>query len=177
MATKKKAAPKDLLDQFAEQAAADPKRAMQLLLWKQRFENPDMAVIVKEADIVGFDQACAYLEVTPDVAVVRPQGLPARPAIPAEGKRRAVPAFAGEAPRPFVVVSLVKKGTKDQIKPIENNEQDAQRRDEANALRKVKDSAAGLAAALLGDLAQNQFSTATIREAAQALQTLSRLGR
>ena len=171
---KAKAAPKDPLDRFASAAQENPKLAVQMLLWKGRFENPDMAVVVTEKDLAAFEQSCDYMKVTPDVLIVRPQGRPASQAQPAVGKRKAVPAFAGEPPRPYVVVSLVNKGTTDQIKPIENNEEDARRRDEADAVRKLRDSAPALANALLADLSQNQFSTATIREAAQALQLLAR---
>lgn len=174
MAAKTKESPKDTLDQFAEAANADPKKAIQLLLWKARHENPDMVAMITEQDVAGFEASCAYLEVAPDVQIVRPKGMPPRDAVPAEGKRRAVPAFSGEAPRPFVVVSLVKKGTKDQIKPIESTEDGAQRRDESAALRKMRDGAPALAGALLADLAANQFSSATIREAAAALQVLAR---
>lgn len=170
----KKATPMDPLDRFAEQAKADPRLAVQMLLWKGRFENPEMTVVVSEKDLTGFRESCDYLKVTPDVLIVRPQGRQPTAGAPAQGKRRAVAASSGEPPRPFVVVSLVNRGTTDAIKPIENNEEDAQRRDEATALRKVRDTAVSLASALLSDLQQNQFSSATIREAAQALQVLAR---
>lgn len=171
---KAKAKQKDVLDTFAEQATTDPKRAIQLLLWKQRFENPDMAAVITEKDIDGFNASCAYLDVVPDVQIVRPQGRPAQPAIPAQGKRRAVAATTGEPPRPFVVVSLVKKGTQDQVKPIENNEEDAQRRDQAGAFRRAKEKAPQIAAQLMADTRSGVYSTATISEAAAMLQALAR---
>lgn len=164
----------DQLDQFAQEAAKDPRKVIALMLWKERFRNPEMALQITEHDIKGFNDCVQYLEVTPDVLIVRPQGRPAQDAVPAQGKRRAVPARAGEPPRPFVAVNMVAKGTVNSIKPIENNEEDAKRRDEAEALRRVRDRAAGIAAALMADLAQSQFSTNTVREAAAALQTLAR---
>lgn len=171
---KVKAKPKDALDAFAELANANPKRAIQLLLWKRRHENPDMTEVISQKDIDGFDASCAFLEVVPDVMIVRPQGRPPQPAVPAVGKRRAVPATGGEPPRPFVVVGLVKKGTADQLKPIENNEEDAQLRDDATRLRRVKETASGLASQLLSDLGRKEFSEATVREAAGALTILAR---
>lgn len=165
---------KDALDQFTEEALKDPRKVIALMLWQDRFRNPEMARQITEQDIKGFNDCAEYLGVTPDVKIVRPQGRSAQDAVPAQGKRRAVPARAGEPARPFVAVNVVAKGTSNSIKPIENNEAAAQRRDEAERLRRVRDQALGLASGLLADLAQNQFSTATVREAAAALQTLAR---
>lgn len=166
----------DQLDQFAEEATKDPRKVIALMLWKERHRNPEMAVQITEQDITGFNACVDYLDVKPDVLIVRPQGRPAQEAVPAQGKRRAVPARAGEPARPFVAVNVVAKGTVNSIKPIENNEEDAKRRDEAERLRRVRDQAQGLANALMADLAQSQFSTTTVREAAAALQTLARGG-
>lgn len=166
-----KEAPKDALDLLAE---GDPRSIIALMLWKDRHRNPDMAVQITEKDIAGFDACCAYLEVTPEVRIVRPQGRPAQAAIPAQGPRRAVPGRAAESPRPFVAVNVVRKGTQDGIKPIENNEDDARLRDRANELRRFRDNAPTLAAQMLKDAASGQFSTSTIQEAAQALTALAR---
>jgi hypothetical protein len=172
---KAKVKPMDTLDQFAAEALADPRRAVEMLVWKQRFDQaPDLAVLVTEKDIIGFRQCCEYLDLEPEVRIVRPQGRPASQAIPAQGNRRAVPASAGEPPRPFVVVSLVKKGTADGFKPIENNEEDAKLRDQANALRRIRDNAPGIAADLMAGLSRKEYSEATIREAAAALTALAR---
>jgi hypothetical protein len=166
--------PKDALDQFAEEAVADPALVVQLLLWKRRHANPDMVEQITEKDIAGFRASCEYMEATPEVHIARPQGLPARAAQPAMAGRRAVPAFAGEPPRPYVVVALVKKGSRDAIKPIENNEEDAKLRDEANRVRRYRDTAGAVAVSLLSDLGRREYSEATIREAAAALQALAR---
>lgn len=165
---------KDALDTLAEEAAFDATKVIALMLWKDRHRNPEMAVQITEADITSFKACTDYLEVTPEVRIVRPQGRPAQEAVPAQGKRRAVSARAAEPARPFVAVNVVAKGTTNSIKPIENSEENAQRRDEADRLRRVRDQALGLANSLLADLAQNQTSNSTIREAAQALQTLAR---
>lgn len=166
----------DTLDQFAEEATKDPRKVIALMLWMDRFRNPEMAAQITEQAINGFNACVQYLEVTPEVRIVRPQGRPAQEAVPAQGRRRAVPARAAEPSRPFIAVNVVAKGTSNSIKPIENNEEDAKRRDEAERLRRVRDQANGIAAALMADLAQGQFSTNTVREAAGALQTLARGG-
>lgn len=171
---KPKTKPKDTLDQFAEDAAKNPALAVQLLIWKRRHANPDMVEQITEKDIEGFRASCEYMEAVPEVSIMRPQGLAPRPAQPAVGKRKAVPAYAGEPPRPYVVVALVKKGTRDAIKPIENNEADAQLRDEANRMRRMRDNAPSTAASLLADLNQNQYSAATVREAAAMLSAFAR---
>lgn len=162
----------DALDQLAE---GDPRRVIALMLWKDRHRNPDMAVQITEKDITGFDECCAYLEVKPEVSIVRPKGRPAQAPIAAQGQRRAVPGRAAEPPRPFVAVNVVQKGTQNAIKPIENNEEDARLRDRADALRRYRDNAQALSSQLLKDAASGQFSSSTIQEAAQALLSLAKV--
>lgn len=164
-------AKKDALDQLAE---GDAKKVISLLLWKQRFNNPDMAVHITEADITGFEDSCRYLNVTPDVAIVRPQGRPAQEAIPAQGKQRAVPGRAAEPARPYVYVGVVAKGTMDQLKPIENNEADADKRDTANMVRTAKEKAPALATMLLSAAQTGTYSTSDLVDAANALNVLCR---
>lgn len=162
---------KDALDKLAE---ADPREIIALILWKDRHRNPDMAVQITEKDLAGFRACVDYLEVEPEVSIIRPQGRPAQVAIPAAGKRRGTPARPAEPPRPFVAVNLVAKGTMNAIKPIENNEEDAKIRDQTDALRRYRDKANELASVLLRDVASGQFSTSTIQEAAQALVAMAR---
>lgn len=162
---------KDVLDKLAE---ADPKEIIALMLWKDRHRNPDMAEQITEKDIAGFRACTDYLGVDPEVAIFRPQGRPAQAAVPAAGRNRAVPARPAEPARPFVAVNLVAKGTMNAIKPIENNEEDAKVRDQADALRRYRDKAGSLASQLMQDVAAGQFSTSTIQEAAQALVALAR---
>lgn len=169
MATKK-----DALDRFADEANKDPRKAIALILWLNRHRNPEMAVQVSEKDIEGFAQCVDYLDVKPEIVIVRPQGHPGTPGAPALGKRKAVPQSAAEGPRPFVTVNLVAKGTMNSIKPIENDEDGAKLRDQADALRRFRDKAPALAAQLRQDAAAGQFSTSTINEAAEALQALAR---
>lgn len=164
-------AKKDALDQLAE---ADPREILALILWKDRHRNPEMAVQISEKDLKGFRDCMTYLEVTPEVVVFRPQGRPAQPAIPAAGNRRGTPARPAEPPRPFVAVNLVAKGTMNAIKPIENNEEDAQLRDAGDARRRYADRAPVIAQALMGGIASREYSTATMQEAAEALMALSR---
>lgn len=167
MAKKKE---KDELDVLAD---ADPKRVIALMLWKARHTNPDLSVVISHEDIKGLADCTSYLEVTPEVLIERPQGAPAAPGIPARGRRAAVPARAAEGPRPFVVVALVQKGTKDGFKPIENSEEGAAKRDQAVAWQKAKDAAAVLASSLMNMAATGDYSTSVVQEASAALRALA----
>lgn len=162
----------DLLDVLAK---ADPRRVIALMLWKQRFENPEMAVQITEKDITGFDQCAAYLKVEPGVRIERPLGRPGQAPIPAMGNRRAVPGYPPEPPRPFVVVAVVEKGTENGIRPIENNEEDNQRRIEGEERRRARENATGLAQSLEGMSAQGaDISSSILREAAAVMRLLAR---
>jgi hypothetical protein len=167
-------AKKDLLDRWADEANKDPKKLVALMFWRERHRNPEMAIQITEKDISGFQGCVDYLEVTPEVVIIRPQGRPAQAGQPARGRLKAVPARPAEPPRPFVAVNLVNAGTMDSFKPIENNEEDAKVRDQAELVRRAKDKASQLAAQLMHDAASGTFSTATMTEAAQALQALAR---
>lgn len=166
-----KKAPKDALDQLA---AADPREIIALMLWKDRHRNPDMALQITEKDIAGFRACVDYLDVVPEVSIIRPQGRPAQAAVPASGRNRAVPARPADPPRPFVAVNLVAKGTMNAIKPIENNEEDAKVRDREDNLRRLRDKAPSLASQLMQDVAAGQYSSSTIQEAAQTISALAR---
>lgn len=160
----------DILDQLA---ASDPKEIIALLLWKDRHRNPDLSVQITEKDLTGFRACTDYLEVVPKVRIERPQGVPAQEAIPAQGNRRAIAARAEEPPRPFVVVQIVDaKG--DGFKPIENDEEGAQLRDRADALRKHRDGASALANQLIADARSGNFSSSMVIEAAESLIALAR---
>jgi len=50
---------------------ADPMKAMALLLWKNRIQNPEMGVAITPKDLTGFDQAVQYLEVHAQVRMFR----------------------------------------------------------------------------------------------------------
>jgi hypothetical protein len=169
-----KAPKKDLLDRLAEDGNRDPRLIIGLMLWQDRHRNPEMARQITERDLRGFTDGMTYLEVTPDVVIVRPQGRPAQEAIPAQGKRRAVSARPAEPARPFVAVNLVRKGTMDSIKPIENNEEDARLRDQAAMVTRWRDKAPGIARELLAGIASGTYSTATMQEAVDALTALAR---
>lgn len=161
----------DILDQLA---ASDNTEIIALMLWKDRRRNPDLTVQITEKDITGWRDSTTYLKVTPQVRIYRPQGLPAQAAIPAAGNRRAVPARAAEPARPFVVVQVIEAKTGDAIKPIENDEEGARRRDEADALRRYRETAPGLARELQQQSATGNFSSSMISEAAEALAALAR---
>lgn len=160
----------DILDQLAQ---ADSKEIIALMLWKDRHRNPDMTLQITEKDITGFLACAEYLKVVPKVRIERPQGMPAQEAIPAQGNRRAVPARAAEPPRPFVVVQVV-DANGDGIKPIENDEDGAQLRDRADALRRHRDIAPTLASQLIADARSGNFSSSMVIEAAESLLALAK---
>lgn len=167
---KAKAAPKDALDLLAE---SDPKKIIQLLFWRDRFRNPDMSAHVTLEDLEEFEECVKYLGVTPQISIFRPQGRPAQEAVQAVPGKRGIAARPAEPPRQYVFVGVVDKDG-NSIKPIESNEENAERRDAANTLRRFREKAPQLAALLRGACQSGTFSTSEIQEAAQALDVLSR---
>lgn len=157
---------KDILDQFAE---SDSSRVMQILLWKIRHDNEEMTVLIREEDIVAYDQCMEYQKAHPEVLVYRQPGIPAMPGQPAVGNRRAVPARPAEPARPFVIVGLVEKGTKNAIKPIENNEEDYELGEMKRQIQVVKRNLPDYAAALRRTAATGDFTAGTLEEIARAL--------
>ena len=169
---KAKAAPKDELDQLAEGPLTN---VIALMLWTLRHVNPDMSVVITQKEIAGLKQCVDYLKVTAAVRVERPQGRPAQEAVPASANRKAVPGFPAEPPRPFVVVARVEAGTENMIRPVENNEEDFQRQKDAEQLKRLRETAPGLANMLEQNAAGGVFSESDIRDAANALRVLARV--
>lgn len=173
MATKQSKPKQDALDALA---AADPREAIALMLWKNRMANPDLAVAIDENDLKGYTDCIQYLKVKPQVRIFRPQGLPAQDAIPAGPGRRAVPARAAGAPKPYVMVVLTdQKG--DAIVPVENNEDDYQRRQQQSQLIRYRENAPSLAAQLLQQARSGEYSLAVMQECADALVALATAAR
>ncbi len=154
--TKKDATPPAPLDALI---TAGPRALIALLLWKDRFRNPSMSISITEADVTGLKQCTEYLEVEPSVEIWRrPSG---------------------------VIVGLVQKGTMikdkagtitslgDAITPIENNQADKDKADQARRLNEIRATAPALAARLLSEDAAGIATRSTIEEAAQALRVLS----
>lgn len=166
MATKK-APRQDPLDALTDPAALQ--RVLQLILWKNRHNDPSMTAVIRAEDIQGLEDCCEYLKVTPEAVVVRPAGRPAQPAIPPRGDRPGIPAMPAEAPRPHVVVALVAKGTMDAIRPLENNDDDTEKLLAGQNLRKWREKAAMLAGNAQSMASGGDVSTATLQEIAQCL--------
>jgi hypothetical protein len=162
-------AAKDVLDQLAE---GPLEKLVMLMFWRERFRNPEMSLQITEQDLKGFEDCMTYLDVKPQLAAYRPQGRPAQEAVPARPGHRGVAARPAEPPRPFVFLGVV-DGKGYQLKPIENNEDDAARRDEANAVRRAREKAPQLASLLLGMCQQGTFSNAEIQDAARTLTVLA----
>lgn len=162
---------KDALDQFA---SAGAERALQLVLWKGRHQNPEMTVLVSEADLRAFDECMHYQKVTPEILLYRPEGRPAQAAIPAAGNRRAVPGRSAEPPRPYVIVGLVERGTHDAVKPVENNAEDYGRGELARQVQVVKRNLTVWASELRRAAVAGDFSSSTLEEVARALELWAR---
>src|SRR5690242_17827218 len=64
---------KDALDALV---AGSVKDVVALMLWKNRHNEPEMAVKLTEHDLRGFEACVGYLGVKPEVRIVRPQGSP-----------------------------------------------------------------------------------------------------
>lgn len=173
---------KDAKDPLDALASADPKRVIALLLWRDRFRNPELSVQIREEEIAEFDECCTFLNVEPTVAIVRPQGRPAQEAVPASPGKRGIAARPAEPPRPYVFVGVVdgklyrKDGSLNVIKPIENSEENAAKRDEAAAVRRYREKAPMLASLLTSMAQSGTFSNAEITEAADALRFFARAG-
>lgn len=167
----KTAAPTNPLDAFA---SADPQRVLQLVLWKARHQNPEMTVLITGEDLAAFDQCMAYQKINPHALIYRPEGRPASPGVPAAGTRRAIPPTAAEPPRPFVIVSLVERGTKNVVKPIENNEQDFKTGELVRQIQVVKRNIPDYVSSLRRAAASGDFSSATLEDTARALELWGR---
>lgn len=163
--------PPDPLDAFVTLANGDARQALMLMFWKQRLENPGFSIQVAPADLTGFAACVDYLEVTPRIQIVRPQGLPAQDPIPAQGNRRAVPGRAAQPPRNYVVIQMVDERG-DAFVPIENNEEDHVRSLKAKEAKRLRDAAPQLAAQLQADMNQNLYSNETIQRAVATLKLL-----
>lgn len=148
-------------------------KSVAMLLWKDRYRNPDMAVQVSAADLESFTKCTDYLSVEATVRIHRPQGRAAQEAMPATAKRSAQPAIPAESPRPYILIQLTDKDGNSFV-PIESTEDGAVLRDAANAQRTMKHRAPEIAAQLMSDLSGGAYSDATIREAAQMLMGLAK---
>lgn len=154
--------------------AGDPRGVIALMLWKRRLAEPDMFVQITEEDIKGFQDCVKFQKIVPEVLIRRPPPIPGQAAIPATHNRRAVPARAEIPARPYVIVTLVEKGTEHVIRPIENNEADYDRAQDANRVRKARGDAPRLAQRLLDMARSGEYSLSEMQDAADALVLLAR---
>lgn len=153
---------------------AGPYRAAQLLLWKQRIQNPELSVQITAEDIKGFADCTKYLDIKPALLIWRRPGVEPQPGMPATGKRRAVAPTPGMPPAPFVTVRLVVQGTHDGFRPIENNETDYDAAAMAVKIRQLRQDIPQLANAVRGMIASGDYSTALLNEFVEGAVTLAR---
>jgi len=164
----------DKLDEFAHMAnEADPMRALMLLFWRYRHQDPAFTVEITAADLTAFEQCINYLEIKPEIRIFRPQGAPAHPGAPATETRSAIPPRPAGKPKDYVVIQMVDQEG-NAIVPVENNEADLDKGKQAQAARRIKETAGALASQMIADLQAHTVSSSTIMEAAQALQVLAR---
>lgn len=164
----------DDLDRFeAVCNEEDPARAIMLMFWKNRHQETPFTMDITLKDLQGFEECIKYLDVVPQIKVFRPQGKPAHPGSAATDTRSAIPPSPAGKPKSYVVVQMVDQEGNAFV-PIENNEDDLARGQEAKRIHRIRESAPQLAAQLMADLQSNTTSNATITEAAEALKLLSR---
>jgi hypothetical protein len=171
---RKPALPEDPLDAvIAKAEAGDLTDVIALLLWKQRHENPNFTLELHPRDINGLKACVEYLEVTPTVRVFRPGGVEATPErVHPRDPNKIIPGRPAIPPKPYIIVQMTdEKG--DAFVPIENNEQDFAKQQDAQKLQRMKDQAVTIARALQGDLTSGQFSTSTIADAINCLSALA----
>lgn len=163
--------PIDALDALASGPLKD---IIALMLWKNRHNEPELTMQLTERDLSGFKACVEYLHVVPEVRIVRPQGLPGHDAIPATRTRSAIPPADPTPPKPFVIITLVEKGTENAIRPVENNEADWQAAEEAKNFNRARDIALRLAGELQTAAATGNYSSSSLDEAAKCLVALAR---
>jgi len=159
-------APTDPLDALAQ---GDPREVITMLLWKNRHHNPELTELITLEDLEKFTACVDYLKVKPEVMIMRAPGAPAFPGNAAKG----LPPQSAGPPRPFVVVSIVERGTQNAIRPVENNEDDHRKATATAQRRAARDSAPGMAAALQAGVQTGTYSTDTMLEAARLLMVLA----
>jgi len=150
----------------------DPMRALMLMFWKYRHQDPAFTINLSAEDLKGFEDCVNYLEVKPQIRVFRPQGMPASAGAPATESRSAIPPRLAGKPKDYVVIQLLDEDG-NCIVPIENNEADLQRQQEVERVKMVRSNAPQIAAQLIADLQANTTSSSTIMEAAEALKMLA----
>lgn len=161
----------------ADAEAGDLRRALMLIFWKMRFEDPTFTVEIDPKDIKGFDDCTNFLveegtmKKGPEIRVYRPGGIPAVEPIPAKGNRRAVPGRPARPPKELVIVQMVDADGNGFV-PIENNERDYDRQQDTNAKRRSIERARLIADQLAGDLSRNEFSENTVKDAIATLRLL-----
>lgn len=163
--------PADPIDALVELSKTDLQRAMMLVLWKMRFDNPGFTVEIHPQDLRAFDECVEYLAITPTLQVMRPGGAPARESF-TTARGQTVPAKPAIPPKPYVVVQM----TDDQghtFVAIENNTADYERQQQAKASDQVRANARSVATQLQAMASSGTFSTATINDAARALLLLA----
>ena len=145
-------------------AAAGADRVAQLMLWKQRIQNPEMSVQITAEDIKGLAECTKYLDIKPALLIWRRPAIEAQPGQPATARRRAVTPTPATPAAPFVTVRLVVQGTHDSFKPIENNEKDYDATVAAEKSRRAKQEILNTANGIRAMIMSPDFSTAAVNE-------------
>ena len=153
----KRAIPKTPMESFVQ---ASPDNHITMLLWMNRFNNPEMAVTVTEADVKAFQDCMTYLKVIPSIKVSQRNG---RATIALLEKDTEI--------RDKKTQEIVSQGNA--IKAVENNEADFQRAEQSERIRMIRQNAPQLANAIKVGAMAGEFSSDLILQAAEALQVLS----
>ncbi|HEX6992362.1 MAG TPA: hypothetical protein VF151_10770 [Gemmatimonadales bacterium] len=153
--------------------AEGPAGILKLVLWKNRHRQPEMYVRIDERDLHGFDACCAYLKLEAEARIERPGGRPAIPAIPAAGKRAAIPARPEIPPKPWIQVTLVEKGTANMLRPVEDNQTDYDEQTRIAALHHARDRIGFLTGIIRNGAAQSTYSNSEILELCEHAERLA----
>lgn len=143
------------------------------VLWQIRHEYPNFTLKITQPDIQAFWDSNNYLKVEPKVTVTRPQGRPAVAAVPATATASARPAMDAEPPRDYVIIQLTDQAGNG-IVPVENNEADYEKGQQARKREMAAQQVATLATGVRNAARGGEFSESDIVDLCEAALTLIR---
>ncbi|HVA19344.1 MAG TPA: hypothetical protein VMU55_04145, partial [Solirubrobacteraceae bacterium] len=128
---------------------------------------------ITEEDIEQFEACAAYLKITPQVVIVRPEGSPAMPAYVDPRTGTQYPARAAQPPRPYVVVKVVENGTDNAMRAAESTAEGQGRAVIARARRNARQGARQLAATVKQQATVGDFNSSVIIELCETVELIA----
>lgn len=167
--SRRPAEPVDALDVLCQ----DDRRVIALMLWLNRFAEPDLYAKIDRADLEQFEACVGYLGVRPTVNIKRPQGRPAEPPMPPSGRFRGSPGREAEPPKDYVIVTLTDEHG-NRIAPVESDEQAFDKSRDAATMRSARDRAPDLVQHVLNGARTGETSLSDIQDLCDTVLLLSR---